>query len=130
MVTARGDRDVTVVHAEDPALVLLDTSLAQAAVAPSSLVATKSDTGNVCIVVHTGELGEGTPSAPNVQHTLSGLKVNLLADDGELVVLELLEGLLLVDIRNDTGGVDHTWAQEPAVEVIASVVVVTDLLLI
>jgi hypothetical protein len=42
----------------------------------------------------------------------------------------LLEGLLLVDIRNDTGGVDHTWAQEPAVEVIASVVVVTDLLLI
>jgi len=44
--------------------------------------------------------------------------------------LELFKSLLLVDIRNNTRCVDHAWAKEPAVEIIASVVMVSNLLLI
>lgn len=44
------------------------------------------------------------------------LEVELVADDGELVVLELFEGLFLVDVEDDAGGVDHTRAKEPMQE--------------
>ena len=40
----------------------------------------------------------------------------LFADDGELVVLELLEGLLAGDVGDDAGSVDHAGAEEPVME--------------
>jgi hypothetical protein len=84
----------------------------------------------VGVIVDRGELGKGSPATANIEQLLALLELDLLADNGELVVLELLKGLLLVDIGDNARGVDHAWAQEPAVEVIAAVVVVADLLLI
>jgi hypothetical protein len=44
--------------------------------------------------------------------------------------LKLLQRLFFVDIGYDARGVDHAWTKEPAVEVVATVIVVTNLLLI
>jgi hypothetical protein len=130
VVATGGDRDLTVIHAQNPGLVLLDASPPEATVTPSSLVAAKSNTGNVGAVVDRGKLGEGTPAAADIEHLVALLDANLLADDGHLVVLELLERLLLVDVGNNTRGVDHARTEEPAVEVITAVVVVADLLFV
>ncbi len=48
-----------------------------------------------------------------VAETGVGVRTDLLADDGELVVLELLEGLFAGDVSDDTGGIDHAGAEEP-----------------
>jgi hypothetical protein len=80
--------------------------------------------------VDTGKLGKSSPSTANIEQLVARLETNLLADDSELVILELFEGLLLRGVRDDTRGVDHARAKEPPVEVITSVVVVTDLFLI
>lgn len=130
VVLALGDGSVAVVHAEDTALLLGDTKAAETAVTPGSLVATESDTSDLSTVVGRSELGEGTPATAEVEHAVTSLKGNLLADDGEFVVLQLLEGLFLVDFRDDTRGVDHARAEEPRVEVVTAVVVVADLLLV
>ena len=130
LVTTLGDGDITVVHAQDLALLLGDASLAQSIVTPGSLVATKSDAGGLGTEVDAGEASQGTPAAADIKQGLALLETDLLADDGELVVLELLQRLLLVDVRDDTRGVDHAGAEEPAVEVVAAVVVVTNLLLV
>ena len=130
VVTTRGNGDLAVVHAEDLGLILLDTNAPETVVAPGSLVATECDPSDVSTVVGRGELGEGTPTAADVEHLLALLKADLLANNSHLVVLELLESLLLVNVGDDTGSVDHAWAKEPAVEVVAAVVVVTDLLLV
>ena len=130
VVTTLGNGDITVVHAQNLALLLGDASLAHGVVAPGGLVASKSDTGDVGAVVDRGETGQGTPTASNVEKGLVLLEVNLFADNGQLVVLELLEGLLLVSVGNDTTGVDHARAKEETVEVITAVVVVADLLLV
>lgn len=130
VVLALGDGDITVVHAQDARLRLLNASATKTLVAPGSLVATESDTSNVSAIVDRGILGESSPAASNVEHALASLEFNLLADHLELVVLNLLESLLLGDVRDNTRSVDHPWSQEPAVEVVAAVVMVTDLLLI
>lgn len=130
VVTTSGDWDFAVVHAENPRLVLLDTSPPETAVTPGSLVAAECDTSDVSTVVDGSEFGESTPAAANVEHLLALLDADLLADDGHFVVLELLESLLAVDVGNDTGSVDHAWTKEPAVEIITAVVVVSDLLFI
>lgn len=130
LVTTLGDGGIAVVEAQDLALLLGNADLAHGRVTPGSLVAAESDTGNLGAVVLTGKTGEGAPTAAKIEHGVALLEINLLADHGKLVVLELLEGFLLVDIRNDTRGVDHARAKEPAVKVIAAVVVVTDLLLV
>jgi hypothetical protein len=130
VVAAGGDGDLAVVHAEDLGLVLLDANALEAVVAPGGLVATECDTSNVCTVICRSELGECTPTAADVEHPLALLQADLLANNGHLVVLELLERLLLVDVGDDTRGVDHAWAEEPAVEVVTAVVVVADLLLV
>lgn len=121
---------ITVVGADDAALRLLNASLTETVVTPSSLVTTKSDTSNVSTVVSRGVLGESAPATAKVEHLVARLDTNLLANDGQLVVLELLKGLLLVDVADDTGSVDHAGAKEPSVEVVTAVVVVTDLLLV
>jgi hypothetical protein len=75
-------------------------------------------------------LGESAPSAADVEEFLTGLEINLFANDTELVILELFEGLFAVDVGYYARGVDHARAEEPAVEVITAVIVVTDLLLV
>jgi hypothetical protein len=130
VVAAFRNGNVTVIHAENLGLRLGDANLAHGAVAPGSLVATKSDTGNLSAIVLAGKSGESAPAAANIQHSLVLLELNLLADNSQLVVLELLEGLLRVDVRDDTRGVDHARTEEPAVEVITSVIVVSNLLFI
>lgn len=130
LVLALWDGDITVVHAENLALLLRDAVLAKTVVAPGSLVATKRDTSDVSTVVDTGKLGQGTPATADVEHAVALLQLNLLADNRELVVLKLLQRFFLVDVGDDTRGVDHARTEEPTVEVITTVVVVADLLLI
>ena len=60
-----------------------------------------------------GIRSEGAPAAANVEEVVSGLKVELGADDGELVGLELFEGLGFGEGGDDAGGVDHARAEEP-----------------
>jgi len=130
VVFAFRDGDVTIIHAENVALLLGDTSLSKSVVTPSGLVASKSDTSSLCTIVDTGEFGQGSPTASDVQQPLASLEINLFADNGKLVILELFKRLFLIGIRDDSGSVDHAWAEEPAIEVITSVVVVSNLLLI
>lgn len=124
------ERNVTIIHAKDPALFLRDTGLSESVIAPSSLVATKSDTGYMSTEVDTGKICKSSPSAANIQHLVSRLEPNLLADNGEFVILELFESFLFRRVRDNTRRVNHAWAKEPAVEVITSVVVVANLLLV
>lgn len=130
IIAALDNRNVSVVHAEDLALLFGNTDFAKSAVAPGGLVATKRNTSGLCTIVGAGEAGKSTPAAANIQEGLALFETDLLAHNGQLVVLELLEALLLVDIRNDTRGVNHARTQEPSVEIITAVVVVTDLLLV
>jgi len=130
VVTTLGNGDIAVVHAQNLALILGDASVAQSIIAPLCLVATKSDTGNLSAVVDAGEAGKSAPAAANIEHLLILLEVDLLANDSHLVVLELLKGFLLLNVRDDARGVDHARAEEPAIEVIAAVIVVAHLLLI
>lgn len=130
VIAALGDRGVSVVHAQDVALLVGDADLAQSVVAPGSLVATQSDTSGLGTVVDTGEASKSAPTASKVEEPLALLQTNLLTDNSQLVVLELLETLLLVDIGDDTRSVDHARAKEPGVKVITTVVVVTNLLLV
>lgn len=122
-----GAGDITVIHTDDAALLLGDTSLTEGIVTPSSLVLSNGKSSNLSAVVQTGEAGQGTPATTDVQHSLAFLELNLLADDGHLVILHLLEGLLLLGVGDDTGSVDHARAEEPGVVVVTAVVVGTDL---
>ena len=125
-----GDGNIAVVHTENAGLLLGDAGVAQTTVAPGSLVAAESDTSSVGTVVDRSELGKGTPTTADVEHLLTGLEADFLADNGKLVVLKLLERFLSVDVGDDTRSVDHTRAKEPSVEVVTTVVVVADLLLV
>lgn len=60
------NRDITIVHAENVALLLGDASLAKSIVAPSGLVATKGDTSSFCTIVDTSKFCQGSPSASNI----------------------------------------------------------------
>jgi hypothetical protein len=130
LVTTDGNGNITVIHAENLTLLLGNTGLAHTAVTPSGLVTAESDTSNVGAILLTGEAGKSTPATANVEHGIALVETDLLTDHSKLVVLELLKSLLAVDVGDDTRSVDHTRTKEPAVEVITTVVVVTDLLLI
>lgn len=120
--------DVAVVHAEDFALLLGDAGAAERVGGVGGALLCDGDTGDLGAVVQTGEFGESTPAAADVEHGLALLQVELLADHGHLVVLQFLEGLLAGGVRDDTAGVDHARAEEPGVVVVTAVVVGTDLL--
>lgn len=123
-------RDVAVVHAEDFALLFRNPCLAHGAVAPGRLVAAQGDPRDMGPVQLAGKTGERSPAAANVQDFLAGLETNFFADDGHLVVLQLLEGLLLVDIRDDARGVNHARTEEPTVEVVATIIMIPNLLFV
>ena len=130
LVAALGDRDVSVVHAKDLALLLGNADVAHGLVAPGGLVAAERNTRDLSSVVDTGEAREGAPTAADVEQRIALLETDLLTDNGELVVLDLLQRLLFLDIGDDAGRVDHAGTEEPAVEVVTAVVVVTALLLV
>lgn len=125
-----GAGSVTVVHTQDAALRLGNTSLAEAIVTPFGLVTTESDTSNVSTVVNRSVLGKSTPAATKIKDRVARLEANLLAHHRKFVVLQLLKRLFPVNIADQTGGINHAGPQEPSVEVVTPVVVVTDLLLI
>lgn len=130
LVTAINPRSVTVVKAQDTALRLINTGIAETLVTPSSLVATQGDTSDLSAIVNRSILGQSTPATTEIKDSVTGLNANLFADHSQLVVLQFLQSLFLVGVADDTGSVDHTGAQEPSVEVVTAVVVVTNLLLI
>ena len=121
---------ITIVGANDTALRLINASFTEAIVAPGSLVAAESDTSDVGTVMNRSVLGERTPATAKVEDCITGLNANLLANNSHLVILQFFESFFPVDVANQTGCVDHAGSQEPSVEVIASVVVVTHLFLI
>lgn len=122
--------DLAVVHAEDAALRLGDTVLAKTLGSESSTSLGKSNTSDVNAVVLGSVGSERSPTTANVEHAVSGLEVELVADHVELIVLELLKSLLAVNVTDNTRSVDHTGSKEPRVKVVSSVVVVTDLVLV
>ena len=87
IVAALGHGDIAVIHAKDLALRFGNTGFAEGGVPPGSLVAAEGDAGGVGGVICGGVLGESTPAATNVKESVIRVDVDLLADDGELVVL-------------------------------------------
>jgi hypothetical protein len=130
LVSTFWHRDITVVHAQDAALLLWNAGTTKASISPCSLVATKGDASDISTIVDRSVLGKGSPATSNVEHSLALLESNLLTHDTELVVLQLFERFFLVYVGDYTRGVDHARAQEPAVKVITTVVVISDLFLI
>ena len=78
-------------------------------------------------ILGAGEFGQCAPATADVEKGITGLEADFLTDDCQFVILELFESLFFVDVTNKTGGIDHAGAEEPAVEVVAAVVVVADL---
>jgi len=68
---------------------------------------------NITIVVLSSKGSKSSPSTSNVEQLVGRLKVELLADELELVVLEFLESLGSGDVLDDSGGVDHPGSEEP-----------------
>jgi len=122
--------DVTVVEAQNASLVLRESVLRKAVVAELGLLLGDSNTRGVGTVVLGGVGNEGTPAAANVEHAVAWAEFKLLADELELVVLKFFECLLTGSVADDAGGVDHTRPKEPAVEVVAAVVMLSDLVVI
>lgn len=73
---------------------------------------------------------ESTPSTTNIQQPITLLQVQFITDHSHLVILQFLKSFHLVDILNKTTGVDHPLSEEPGVEIVSSVVVVSDLFFI
>ena len=73
---------------------------------------------------------ECAPAAANVKKCFPLLETNFLADHSHFVILKLFEAFFAVDVRDDTGCINHAWAEEPSVEIIATVIVISDLLFV
>ena len=121
-------RDVAVVHAQDVALLLGDAGGAESVSSVSGTLLGDGDTGDLGTVVKTGEFGKSTPATANVEQGLAFLEVKLLANEGHLVVLELLESFLTGRVRDNTAGVNHARTEEVSVVVVTGVVVGANLL--
>jgi len=103
------------VLAENPSSCRVDAIVLNALVTELGLVAGESDASSIAAVVLSSESDESAPTTSNVEITITRLKPELLADNGQLVVLELLKGFLVLEILDDTAGVDHTRAEEPEI---------------
>lgn len=119
--------NVAVVHAEDFALFLGNPSTAKGIGSIGSTLLGNGDAGYLGSIVETRELGKSAPSAPDIEHLLAFLQGELLANDSHFVILELFEGFLLGSIRDGAAGINHTWAEEPSVVIVSTVVVGADL---
>lgn len=117
----------TVVTADNARLVRGDPVLFEQFGTPLGLVLTEGDTGNLSPVLRRGVGGPGTPATAQVQHFFTGLQVDLVSNNLELVVLQFFQSFFTVGVANDTPSINHPGAQEPGVEVVTAVVVVTHL---
>jgi hypothetical protein len=97
---------VTEIRANDTTLRRIYPILPQPLVSEGGLVSSKSDTGNITVVVLSGESGKGTPTTSDVQELVSRLQIEFFTDKGKLVVLELFEGFKLGWVGDDSGSVD------------------------
>jgi hypothetical protein len=98
VVLSGGDRRITVIGTDNARLRFLNTITTKSVVTPSSLVTSKSDTGDMGSVVLGSKARESSPSTSKIEHTLTLLKVDLLTHDLKLVVLELFKSLFLAGI--------------------------------
>ena len=130
LVAATRHGDVSVVHAKNITLVFRDASLSEAIVPPSGLIASKGDASRLSIIIDRGIFGKSSPAASNIKHFLPIFETDLLADHSKLVILQLLQCFLSVDIADDSRSVNHAWAEKPSVEIITTVVMVTNLFFI
>lgn len=87
-------RNVAVVHAENVALLLGNTGGAESVSSVGGALFSDGNTGDLGAVVQRCEFGKSTPAAADVEHLLAFLQLELLADDGHLVVLQFLKSLL------------------------------------
>ena len=112
--------DVAIIHAEDLAAVrgaiLLDLPHAVL-----RLVLGQRHARGDRPVMLGGVPRERAPAAANVQKGIARLELQLLADQVELIVLGLLQRF--GGVLEEGARVDHPFAQEPAEEVVAPVVV-------
>jgi hypothetical protein len=90
------------VLAKNPCSGGVDAIVLDALVTELGLVAGESNTSSIAAVVLRSESDESPPATSNVEVTITGLKSELLADDGQLVVLELLKSFLALEILDDT----------------------------
>ena len=88
---------------------MTDTVILDTLVTKSSLVLAESDTGNIAAKVLCGKSGKSCPSTANVEDTVFGFEIKLVADEGELIVLEFFKGFGSGGIHDDTRSVDHSW---------------------
>jgi hypothetical protein len=103
------------VFAENPRSGGIDTIVFDTLVTELGLVACESNASSIAAVVLRSESDKSAPTASNVKVTITGLKSELLADGNQLVVLELLKSFLVLEILDDTAGVDHARAEEPEI---------------
>lgn len=113
LVASWDGRCIAIISAQNPGLRFWNVGIAKALVTPGCLVTTKSDTSDVSTIVDRSVLGKSAPAATKIKNSISLLETDFLANNCKLVILELLESLLLVDIRDETGSIDHAWAKEP-----------------
>ena len=107
--------NLTEVFAENPRSGGIDAIVFDTLVTELSLVACESNAGSIAAVVLRSESDKGAPATSNIEVTITRLESELLADDGQLVVLELLKGVLVLEILDDAASVDHARAEEPRI---------------
>lgn len=99
---------------------MTDTVVLNTLVAKGSLVFAESDTGNVATKVLRSKGGKSTPSTANIEETVFGLEIELVADESEFIVLKFFESFSPIGIHNNTRSIDHPWTQEPTIEIVSS----------
>lgn len=90
--------DFTVVHAKNAGLAGITTVGLDSLVTKLGLIFAEGNSGNFAAVVLVGESSEGTPSTSNVEQAIVRLEVEFLANHGQFIVLELLEGFLFFNV--------------------------------
>ena len=121
VVGARGS--IAVVEAEHAGAVR-DAPVLRPLVAELRLPLGNRHAGRVGAVRARGVARERSPAAADVEEPFAALQLQLLADEVHLVVLRLLQRL--AGVQEERRRVDHAVAEEPAVEVVAAIVVLAD----
>ena len=103
------------VFAENPRGSGIDAIIFDTLVTELSLVACESNAGSIAAVVLRSKSDKSAPATSNIEVTITGLKSELLADNGQLVVLELLKRFLALEILDDAASVNHARAEEPEI---------------
>ena len=85
----------------------------------SSVVA-EGDAQNGVLIILVSERCEGSPSAPDIEKAIVRLEVQLLTNNGELIILEFFESLGAIEIFDDARCVRHARTKEKFVEIITA----------